>query len=593
MQLETQQDGGGYYGGYSGNSIGSGSGSGGSGYIGNTMLENKGMYGYNVTASSEKNTKTISTTNISTVPIANYAKSGNGYANIQYLSYAYAANIKVNGKTITGFEPKILTYNLEVSKSIKEVAFEVTAGASYQTITTGTDFNLTEEINTKYITITAEDGSSVTYTINIKYADSRLDSLEITNGSISPNFTPDEHEYNVVVDSEFDWIDIKGIPVSEKTTVIGNGTYTIEVGKVDITIITKNEIGDSERYILHITRKGSSYAYLQDIIINGESLEGFDKNIYYYEIPVSIDTKSIDLDTIKYRISQEITLPSDLSINSGENRKEIVVVSEDKSQISTYILNFIKEHSSKLKTLKFGNYSFTEEFNPYVNEYKLEVAKGTVALPSSYEAYDEEAIVKVVGNGYITENTQITVTVTELHSQTTIYKIKVAKEQSPDEEIKTGFTYTGNIQTFIAPYSGTYKLETWGAQGGTTQGYLGGFGAYSFGEIWLTKGETIYIAIGGAGIGATAPGQSLAGGYNGGGSVTGSSAVNHMTASRRRSNTYCKTNRTAIIAFWEYRRHLNCRWWRWRWKKPSKSRTRCKMGTRRLRWRLYRWWCKK
>ena len=537
-----QEAGGGLYGGYSGDSMAigfSGSGSGGAGYIGNALLENKGMYGYNVTTSTDVDTKTISTTNVSNVATANYAKSGNGYASIQYISYAYVADIKINGKTITGFDPETLVYDVEVSKSTKEVAIEVTKGASYQTVTTSTDFNLEQEINTKYIKVIAKDGTEITYTINVRFADSRLASLEITNGSLTPKFSSDGFEYNVIVDPEFDWIDIKAIPISENVTVTGNGIRSIEVGKVDITITTKNELGDTQRYILHVTRKGSSYAYLQDIIIDGESLEGFNKETYYYEIPVSIDTKSVDLEGIKYRISQEITLPSDLTINSGENRKEIVVVSEDKSQISTYILNFIKEHSSKLKNLKFGNYNFTEEFDPYINEYNLEVAKGTVALASSYEAYDEEAIVKVVGNGYITENTTISVTVTEPHCQTTIYKIKVVKEQSPDEEIKTDFKYTGDIQKFIAPYSGTYKLEAWGAQGGTTQGYLGGFGAYSYGEVWLNKGEELYIAVGGAGIGATGTGQSLDGGYNGGGSVTGNVSVNHMTASRRRSNTYC------------------------------------------------------
>ena len=71
--------GGGYYGG--GASWGSGGG-GGSGYIGNSSLTNKQMVGYNVTANSTAATKTVSTTNVSGTPTANYAKSGDGYAKI-------------------------------------------------------------------------------------------------------------------------------------------------------------------------------------------------------------------------------------------------------------------------------------------------------------------------------------------------------------------------------------------------------------------------------------------------------------------------------------------------------------------------------
>ena len=53
---------------------------GGSGYIGNKLLNNKVMYGYNVEASSEPNTLTVSTTASSETATANYAKLGDGYA---------------------------------------------------------------------------------------------------------------------------------------------------------------------------------------------------------------------------------------------------------------------------------------------------------------------------------------------------------------------------------------------------------------------------------------------------------------------------------------------------------------------------------
>ena len=103
----------------------------------------------------------------------------------------------------------------------------------------------------------------------------------------------------------------------------------------------------------------------------------------------------------------------------------------------------------------------------------------------------------------------------------------------------TNFDYTNDIKTYKAQNTGKYKLEVWGAQGGTTQGYTGGYGGYSYGETFINKEEELYVAVGGAGVGATVQGQSLAGGYNGGGRVTGYAGVNHMTASRRRSNTYC------------------------------------------------------
>ena len=65
------------------------------------------------------------------------------------------------------------------------------------------------------------------------------------------------------------------------------------------------------------------------------------------------------------------------------------------------------------------------------------------------------------------------------------------------------FAYTGSIQTFTAPRTGIYQLETWGAQGGNAEDSeneltaRGGYGAYAKGEVLLTQGDTLYINVGG------------------------------------------------------------------------------------------------
>jgi hypothetical protein len=53
---------------------------------------------------------------------------------------------------------------------------------------------------------------------------------------------------------------------------------------------------------------------------------------------------------------------------------------------------------------------------------------------------------------------------------------------------------------FVAPETGKYKLEVWGAQGGTysTSYASGGKGGYSYGTITLTdKSTTLYVYSGG------------------------------------------------------------------------------------------------
>ena len=73
----------GLYGGYKGTS--SKSGGAGSGYIGNSLVSNKKMVGYNVPTSSAESTKTESVNEASETPVSGKPKSGNGFAKIKFL----------------------------------------------------------------------------------------------------------------------------------------------------------------------------------------------------------------------------------------------------------------------------------------------------------------------------------------------------------------------------------------------------------------------------------------------------------------------------------------------------------------------------
>ena len=118
-------------------------------------------------------------------------------------------------------------------------------------------------------------------------------------------------------------------------------------------------------------------------------------------------------------------------------------------------------------------------------------------------------------------------TLEDLNNEIKTFKSKIVIVGKPidyDGDVVFNFDYTGDEQTFIAPVSGVYKLETWGAQGGSSiidgrLSNLGGYGGYASGQIDLSKNTNIYLNIGGTGSLAI-QGQDTAGGYNGGGSGT-------------------------------------------------------------------------
>ena len=98
----------------------------------------------------------------------------------------------------------------------------------------------------------------------------------------------------------------------------------------------------------------------------------------------------------------------------------------------------------------------------------------------------------------------------------------------------TVFAYSSDgEQEYVVPNTGYYKLEVWGAQGGSiknvnsqwgTLNYYGGYGGYSSGVIKLTRGQTLYVNVGGIGVDIYGGNYSTSdvtgkttGGYNGGG----------------------------------------------------------------------------
>lgn len=79
------------------------------------------------------------------------------------------------------------------------------------------------------------------------------------------------------------------------------------------------------------------------------------------------------------------------------------------------------------------------------------------------------------------------------------------------------YEYTGAAQSATLP-AGTYRLEVWGAEGGTATNNYGGYGGYSVGTLTLTDESTVlYIQVGGYPASVGDDRVVVPSGYNGGG----------------------------------------------------------------------------
>ena len=112
-------------------------------------------------------------------------------------------------------------------------------------------------------------------------------------------------------------------------------------------------------------------------------------------------------------------------------------------------------------------------------------------------------------------------TLGEYSSKINEYISGTSREEASSEVLKkieetstvSTYSYTGSEQEYTVPEDGYYKIECWGAQGGTHQYAIGGKGAYTKGIIKLSKGEKLYVYVGECYNGAR---ETMC--YNGGGS---------------------------------------------------------------------------
>lgn len=87
-------------------------------------------------------------------------------------------------------------------------------------------------------------------------------------------------------------------------------------------------------------------------------------------------------------------------------------------------------------------------------------------------------------------------------------RVNSSSDISSARSVSQTYTMTGSSQQYTMPYTGLYTLAAQGAQGGSYDSYIGGYGGKITGTFWLKKGEVLTCTVGGQN------------GYNGGGNAT-------------------------------------------------------------------------
>jgi hypothetical protein len=349
--------------------------------------------------------------------------------------------------------------------------------------------------------------------------DNFLLDLSADTGTLAPTFDPEVYDYDLALAPADTTIDLSVVTSDPTATVTGDGEHAVPAGAQTFTITVTAANGDTRDYRVHTNRAKSTDALLSDLTWDGVTVDNFDPTTKTYT--VTIDDQLATTGTIGGTTQHAYALGAgfgDVTFGYGTTIFDVFVVAEDGHTVETYALIVEKPSTTQLQSLAVDGFGLNETFAPSNLNYTLSVFGGTMSVVVDAVPFDPAATVTITGNGYIPgSGTTVSITVNRAGLASTTYTIAIDKDGG-DQSLVYDYPYTGNVQTFVAPVTGEYIFEAWGAQGGTAGAAIGGKGSYSKGKISLTKGETVYVYVGQAGnLTKSASNYSVPPTFNGGG----------------------------------------------------------------------------
>ena len=185
--------------------------------------------------------------------------SSNDTTTEQESSNANLSNLGIRPNDFSGFKPGTTTYNVTVPEDVESVEVYATAQDSAATVSGTGSQTLAYGENTLSVVVTAEDGTTKTYTINVtregeEETGETEGETEIINGlsnitigdlELSPAFKKDVYEYTVQYIGENTSLDIQAVPTDPDYTVEILGNEDLKEGENIITILVADGEGNN------------------------------------------------------------------------------------------------------------------------------------------------------------------------------------------------------------------------------------------------------------------------------------------------------------------------------------------------------------
>lgn len=382
----------------------------------------------------------------------------------------YLSDLKVNGATVEGFNREKLTYKLTVENDITEVDVQAVLEDASATIASGVGVShLATGVNTIDVVVTAEDGSSKIYTLEItrkKSSNNDLALLSTLEGMLSPAFTKENTNYTMQVPYEIKELTITAVPedANAEFHIEGNSDFVVGADNM-VYIPVTSEDGTTKTYQIKVTRLPQANNFLTSLTVtskNGRTYPlspVFNKNTLNYTIEIDEEDSRLTVEGEKEVVSSTVVGFGDIDVTAFPYSHQVVVTSAGGiDRVYNITINKIKSSNAKLKDITVSEGSLSPSFDPDTLSY-------IVNVDSTVTSLDIGAVLNkgqtVAGDGTHTlavgENV-FPIAVTAEDGTTKTYTVKVIREKKIDTtlsdiEVTNGTldpTFESNITDYVA-----------------------------------------------------------------------------------------------------------------------------------------------
>ena len=370
-------------------------------------------------------------------------------------SYVYLNSIAANYVELEDFEPTKADYtvNVQVGEATPVITFE--KGDAYQKVE--------EDVvdNVYKLVVKAENGDTFTYSItfNTTYtSNSSLAGITL-DGELIDGFAPDRYDYAVelpVGTKVLPEIGVISAADGQEVQILTNG-----VNGVAEIVVTADDGVTKSTYTIAFSVKLSEVDTLLNILVDGESLEGFSADVTDYTYPLPVGTREWPI--ISWVAGDEYQ-----TVNASEEETDmynkvvkITTLAQDEIHTQAYTVNLVvaKSSNNTLKDIQLDNVSL-EGFDSQTTNYVVELPIGTESNPEvTYTLGDEYQTATLEKDGDV-----VTINVVAEDGSTNKYKVEFVVLHSSNADLAglyvdykriEGFDPAITEYSYILPYGTT------------------------------------------------------------------------------------------------------------------------------------------